>query len=476
MTYGTPWWIKLLLGLIGLVVVATGALYGFGRQATARWETYADSLRAKGQPITFKEIEARRSVVPDDLNSARVIEGLAEDIKKLGEASNNNYDILVFGGGRDGERFHDGVERRYVEPSRQFVETQGELLQKLQALRDRPTGRFDVHFEETPLFTLLPHLTELRSLGKLLRLDAIIALIDNDIDRAVEDAVLQYRIAGSLHDEPMLISRLVQIAIEALSVNTVEDILRTTTPQDASLARLSDELRDMKAKGTMRWALLGERAFFVETCDAMAAGRTSLPAIATATNEGDESILPQMSWRVPTFLVRSNQLRGAEMYTWLVDAADDHDAMRQATWRLEAETPKLPRTQLIVKMLLPAMSRAAAVHTRISAQIECALTGLAAERYRLAIGRFPESLSELVPNFLDQIPIDPFDGQPIRIKMTENGLIVYTVDDDRVDNGGDVETDRSASKGAPRAPDLGFRMPNPERRHITLLDSLAGDD
>ncbi len=35
------------------------------------------------------------------------------------------------------------------------------------------------------------------------------------------------------------------------------------------------------------------------------------------------------------------------------------------------------------------------------------------ERYRLATGDFPETLDQLVPDYLEELPPDPFDGEPL---------------------------------------------------------------
>jgi hypothetical protein len=65
-----------------------------------------------------------------------------------------------------------------------------------------------------------------------------------------------------------------------------------------------------------------------------------------------------------------------------------------------------------------------------------ARTALAVERFRLAHGRLPESLGELVPEFLPVVPADPFDGQPLRYRVLSKGYMVYSVGDDGHDDGG----------------------------------------
>ena len=77
-----------------------------------------------------------------------------------------------------------------------------------------------------------------------------------------------------------------------------------------------------------------------------------------------------------------------------------------------------------------------AMFRRSHALTRCAIAALAAERYRRANGRWPESLAELVTaGLLRAVPGDSFDGQPLRLKPTDNGLIIYSADDDWTDGG-----------------------------------------
>jgi hypothetical protein len=57
-----------------------------------------------------------------------------------------------------------------------------------------------------------------------------------------------------------------------------------------------------------------------------------------------------------------------------------------------------------------------------------AQAAVAIERWRLAHpGRLPDTLSELVPAYLTAVPLDPFDGQPVRYKKLPVGYVVYSV-------------------------------------------------
>jgi hypothetical protein len=48
------------------------------------------------------------------------------------------------------------------------------------------------------------------------------------------------------------------------------------------------------------------------------------------------------------------------------------------------------------------------------AHLRCGRTACAVERFRLKYGQLPDKLEQLVPEFLPNIPIDPFDGKQLR--------------------------------------------------------------
>ena len=84
-----------------------------------------------------------------------------------------------------------------------------------------------------------------------------------------------------------------------------------------------------------------------------------------------------MQW-LPDVLIRQNQMRGAEILTWLVDAADDPKEMHEAAKRINETIPGEPIRHIIVRILLPSLSRAVELHLKATALLECTRVALAA--------------------------------------------------------------------------------------------------
>ncbi len=88
------------------------------------------------------------------------------------------------------------------------------------------------------------------------------------------------------------------------------------------------------------------------------------------------------------------------------------------------------------------------------AQRDVLKTALAACHYKAKNDSYPVKLDELVTDFLPFVPIDPFDGNPIRFKKTDGKYLIYSVGPDGIDGGG-APYDPHAHKG-----DITFELPN----------------
>jgi hypothetical protein len=120
---------------------------------------------------------------------------------------------------------------------------------------------------------------------------------------------------------------------------------------------------------------------------------------------------------------------------------EDQDA---ALTRLEVTVKDMP---FAAKTFTPSLLRVAASCRRTKAELRCASTALAAERFRLARGHWPSSLERLVPEFLETVPTDPGNGKPLRFRRLADGVVIDSVGQDEggsVNNGTRVGPDDRA--------------------------------
>ena len=71
---------------------------------------------------------------------------------------------------------------------------------------------------------------------------------------------------------------------------------------------------------------------------------------------------------------------------------------------------------------------------------------IALERFRLSHHAYPEALANLVPEFLQSVPVDCMDGRDLRYRLNPDGTyLLYSVGDDGIDDGGDARPKEGAS-------------------------------
>jgi hypothetical protein len=70
------------------------------------------------------------------------------------------------------------------------------------------------------------------------------------------------------------------------------------------------------------------------------------------------------------------------------------------------------------------------------ARLRLAITALALEQFRNKNGRLPDTLDDLKPGFLAEVPEDPFTGLELAYRRLPKGYVVYSVGRDLMDDGG----------------------------------------
>jgi hypothetical protein len=74
------------------------------------------------------------------------------------------------------------------------------------------------------------------------------------------------------------------------------------------------------------------------------------------------------------------------------------------------------------------------------------ITAIALKRFQLQHGNYPEKLSELTPEFLASVPLDPVDGQPLRYRRNSDGTyLLYSIGENGVDDGGNPSLEKDAT-------------------------------
>lgn len=92
-----------------------------------------------------------------------------------------------------------------------------------------------------------------------------------------------------------------------------------------------------------------------------------------------------------------------------------------------------------VRMTIPNITKAFTVSMRVQVQIDHARIAIAIERYRLRKRALPDSLGELVPEYLDRLPNDLIGGEPYQYRpLTEDEFMLWSVGWNEIDEHGAI--------------------------------------
>ncbi len=96
--------------------------------------------------------------------------------------------------------------------------------------------------------------------------------------------------------------------------------------------------------------------------------------------------------------------------------------------------------QFLYYMFMPSLPGSHAVKCAENSSIAATQILIALKCHTLERGGLPESLEALVPEYFRAIPLDDFDGKPMKYSKEER--VVYSVGSDLVDNGGVAKDDK----------------------------------
>lgn len=101
------------------------------------------------------------------------------------------------------------------------------------------------------------------------------------------------------------------------------------------------------------------------------------------------------------------------------------------------------RDLLLLKLLLPALERSLRSNDQVEVDRVAMPLLFALERYKLQKGAYPAALAELAPKWLPEVPLDSWSGKPLGYKRIDaskdeqkRGFLLYSVGSDGVDDGG----------------------------------------
>lgn len=353
---------------------------------------------------------------------------------------------------------------------------------------------------------LLPHLGEMRRGARWLRADAELAVSTRDRARFIADIDAIMGIGDQSFREKFAISQLVGIAVCEVGVSQVME--HAATPGLLT----DDDLRHL----AHRLAAFGGNSMSLDVSAEMLGVEDILQRFFSDDGHGDgrfvgggneaerlrtdfgvarpKSMFMTRAYQPLQSVVLPSRAALMERARRVAAAAAVDDAL--PPWRHDERTADALNLELMQSGIFAIMPYLESLYggpdglgvyantfgTRdiVRARRDAALAVLAMESYRRANGAWPTTLAELVPNYLPSVPLDPFDGKPLRYlpPTSESGSpVLYSIGVDGKDDGGRLTTTAAGRFGvhnlAWQAKFRSRQAMTPELQ--TAMDAVRGD-
>jgi hypothetical protein len=320
---------------------------------------------------------------------------------------------------------------------REFLESQQRGLGLLREAAAMPQCTFDRDWssDTSPLDILIPELPQLRHGATLLSYDALARATRGDSRGAVDDVAAIFGIARHVH-YPLLIDVVTAVAIEKTGAAALEDVLTLAPPKPGDLDRL-------KAAGGEPFRQQYRRALGMEEAWGLAA--FSMVATGMAQNSPDinavgldalgAALLDTPLYRV-FFLEEDLASYRRHMRSFRSFTALPGPAELDALEKVEDTIRATRGGGILAGTILPASIRGTLASLDGDATRDLVRLAVAATAHKAKHGQYPAKLRDLVPEFIPEVPLDPFDGRPIRLRRADGLLVLYSIGQDRKDDGG----------------------------------------
>ena len=397
-------------------------------------------LREKGMPTNLVEREQWLPVVPDEENAAKLyleafaIQDPASQVPR--KFLNDFYNAFL-----DAPLCQPIDEVTSAELEAYLTENE-QKLELLHQARNKSHARYPSPKLDFAVQENYPHHDKVELATHLLIIEAWWAIGQQDSALATDAFLTAIATVESLRDEPALSSQWYRLYSHGSLTYALAKMLCINPFTDTQLLLLSHAFSSAENPEAWTNALIGTRAIALQAYES--------PPLLNEYVSQDRFL----KW-VPASV--STLKMGADLIGW-IDADRLHflnlmqdliDASRLPySQSIDAAAVVRERTLAMSKLwraapeailfFLNTVNEAA----QDSATLRNITTALAIERFRLAFGKIPEQLDDLVPTYLDTLPMDPYTDKPIQYKVLDEGYIVYSVY---------VNIDEDGTRGSPFA-------------------------
>ncbi len=313
------------------------------------------------------------------------------------------------------------------------------MLDEMSATSNSRRG-YDFLPQDPAMSIVLPELGQMRKFGRYNDARMHVAMQSRDVNEWLRAFESSLALARACSTQPFVIHGLVAAAIESAAYRQLRALL-ATHPDASTLDKIDRAISRQPSSNSQKW---------FETEDRM------LRDAVAWTFSDPKNIRFGLQSKTVSFAIGANteklDKRWIGTYAQnraVIDARTDRAvAMLQMTSyeRIRQAAPIASQRMTLADLLLEmAFKNPIGSMTLRDAERTATQTMMALERYYLAHGDYPQTLQQLVPDFLRELPTDPWAATPTpmgyrrvdpAVDDEKRQYLLYTIGGDAMDNGG----------------------------------------
>ncbi len=426
---GIPYWRSMLTGTLVLFALVCGLAGSPGRAFRAK-------VRAAGYPATCEEVEALLPATPAGRNAAPIYRSASRALVFFSKSDFEDEDTFLSWASGKWPAATEPIPQAALNLMARHLKRNAASLSLFHEAAQLPECQFTPAWMACEVGRV--HHDSMASLyhgASLLMAEAVYCAATGEAGRGANAVLDVVRMSHALEDEPD--SQRIRSTLLYISYDALGQLINRTVCVEDDLAALQRAFSDAVEPGFIARAVLYDFAAMNYDPDAY------------YQSERFRSSYDVAGW------VRVTSWARNRLSHWSA-RQDFRNVCGRHLFRATIGTSDLPyRQQVALREGLRERAEAMPRSLRLSswqwrlgyhyitmqealvvARIRIAEAVLAVERYRLANDSLPSGLNALVPQYLEEVPIDPFSDEPLLFRKTGSCYIVYSVNLDCEDDGG----------------------------------------
>lgn len=404
-----------LLILVAMALIVNGI---FAWRAESQLRSRLAAIRAAGDPASIADLKP--APIPDDQNAAAIIDRIRPRLKEFSKAYGQFFNSPI---GKEYDARRDQGEpptKEQIDAIRGILNNFADVEQAIDKAADcdKFASRMDFTLSHRDFIEhMLDKVQEARTAARFLGWRHEVLEADGQHDAAIKNSIEALRLARLHENEPTLVAYLIAVAMRGIASEQLYDALAVSQTSPELHAAIDQELKQHDNPQTLPRVLKTERAVGADWIVDQLKGRLS-------------GLKNMIGWSLKWYQI--GVLNAMDEY--IAFAAQPYSDVRT---QFGVTNGPVHRTGhgVLADSLVPALQSAFQANARSLAVSRALRLDSALRAFAEKNGREAKGLEELgLPR---EATIDPFSGEPLKLKYTDDGWIVYSVMTNGVDDGGD---------------------------------------